>query len=147
MKPQHRKIGFPNRNICPPKCLTLIYTALMQVIYQKLLLVPQHSKTKKPHREPVDPGTHQMFDLLTEGRGHRREGDSIPRVPLLEETKLDTAVVPGVDMTKGQGALLGTKENGWGGNASDVEVTMKTETVPWIIAGRNVFWDVICTIK
>ena len=147
MKPQHRKIGFPNRNICPPKCLTLIYTVLMQVIYQKLLFVPQNSKTKKPPTEQVDPGTHQMFDLLTEGRDHRREADSIPRVPLLDETKLDTGVIPGVNMTRGQRALLGTGENEWGGNASDVVGTMKPKTVPWIIAGRNVFWDAIFTIK
>ena len=38
-------------------------------------------------------------------------GDRIIMVPLLEETKGDTEVDPGMDMSKVGGAHLGTEEN------------------------------------
>ena len=39
-------------------------------------------------------------------------GDKIIMVPLLEETKGDTEVVPGMESSKVGGAHLGTEENG-----------------------------------
>ena len=107
--------------------------------------VQPNSRTKKLSREPVDPGTHQIFDLLTEGRGHRRGGDSIIRVPLLAETKVDTGVVPGMHTNKEGEVNLGTAENGLGTITivSDVEETTPTGIVPWISVRKSVFWDVI----
>ena len=84
-----------------------------------------------------------MFDLLTEGRGHRRGGDTIIRVPLLAETKVDTGVVPGMHTNKEGEVHLGTAENGLGTIVSDVEEITRTGFVPWITVRKNPFWDVI----
>ena len=64
-------------------------------------------------------------------------GDRIILVPLLEEIKGDTEVDPGMDMSKGGGAHLGTEENVSAKNARDVEENMRAGIVPWIFAKRS----------
>ena len=77
------------------------------------------------------------------GTCHRRGRDSILRVPLLAETKVDTGMVSGMHTNKEGEVHLGTAENGLGTIFSDVEETTPTGIVPWISVRKSVFWDVI----